>query len=226
MKNAEREEKYYLKPHNIKVSKSRFNLDWCEELGCSPKVVFDCGSCDMGDAIRFKERFNCDVYAFEASPVRYEFCKKLSEIYDIPVYNYIICDNDQPRMFYESYSTREGGVDAQGSIFEHTEKYKAGFNFIEQTHQVSVPTKNIAQICAELNCEPDVLHIDIEGAELLAIKGLGNVRPKIVYMETITYYWHGFGPDEQEELKMLMSTLGYDLKLDLGADKLYALRNS
>src|SRR5262245_34445362 len=55
-----------------RLFRSGFNIAWIGELGLVPKVIFDIGAYDGGDAVRFKQKFpDAHVVSFEADPVRY-----------------------------------------------------------------------------------------------------------------------------------------------------------
>lgn len=60
---------------------------------------------------------------------------------------------------------------------------------------------------------PDVIKIDVEGAELQVLKGakeiLSKLRP-IIFLELHTFAWHHFGTTE-EELRELLDGLSYDI---------------
>lgn len=61
--------------------------------------------------------------------------------------------------------------------------------------------------------------MDVEGAEHTVIETLGDIRPKLIYME-----WRkGFflGSKTGRALEALLASLGYKLIVRLSADRLY-----
>lgn len=220
--NKPQQERYY-QYKGYKVSQSTFNPKWCKEVGLKPEIIFDIGSCDLGDAIRLKECFNCSTYAFEASPKRFEYCQKISELCDIPVYNYIVCDRSDEMIFYESHDSIQKEAGAQGSIFKHSDVYKKRHGHIAQKDGIKVQAKTLIEICDEIGKEPDLIHMDVERAELYVIKGMGSIRPKMIFLETLEDAFWQEAPSNQE-LYDYMDSIGYKLLLNTGADKLYGLK--
>lgn len=215
-----REERYTI--DGTQVSKSCFNLQWCGELGVNPQIVFDIGSCDGGDAIRFFKEFGCKVYAFEADPKRYEITKNNCIGYEgIEVTFGAVCDFEGETQFFQSTNTKTKDIDAQGSLYRHGTEYK--YNHIKQ-HQksINVPALTLEGFCKDNEiAEIDVLHVDVEGAELLVIKGMGDLRPKLLYVETLNVNEKWVDAPSVSELHQYILDLGYKLILDLGTDRLY-----
>lgn len=215
----------------IKLGHSSFNVAWMEELGIpDPKVIFDVGGYDAGDAIRFKSIFNAVVYCFEPDPVR---ALKISGLpftgSFIEFFPYAISDKNEAIPFYRSKCLLKDAGDlhspgdyaGQGSAYRHTETYKRLYPHIEQEEQpIWVQSYTIEEICyLEQKFEIDLLHVDVEGSEYKVIKGLGDIRPKVIYMETLRDAFEN--APGIEDLHELMISLGYELVQDFISDRLY-----
>src|SRR5215831_5120743 len=98
---------------------SRFNMAWLDEFRISPKVIFDVGSYDGGDSIRFKHRFpDARVIAFEADPERYAVVSANVAPFGIACVNAAVCDRDEPVPWYSSHDARfhSSKTGSQGSM--------------------------------------------------------------------------------------------------------------
>ena len=199
---------------------SGFNTDWLVELGIKPRVIVDLGSFDGGDAYRFKKTFpSARVVTVEADPTRYKIVKDTLMGEDIETFNYAACAIDAEIDWYTS--TIDGEINAQGSIYQHSEAYKKKFPTVKQT---SEPCKVLGRRFdtfakeQEIN-QIDLLHMDIEGAEHNVLQTLGDARPKLIYLEWRAGFFQGkaCGPDSEALLK----SMNYKLILKKTADRMY-----
>ncbi len=213
----------------VEFGRSHFNVEWVTAANANPKVIFDVGCYDCGDSIRFKRRFpECEVYSFEASALRHEKLKVTAEKYNLTLIPLAVSDSVGTATFYDSLvdGTR---VDAQGSFFKHTEIYQnTNPRIIQKDDGNLVETITVAKFCElkEIK-EIDLLYVDVEGAELQVIKGLGLLRPKMVFVETLDFsnknsepMWKGAATNSNE-LEQYLLSLGYVLIKILPADRLY-----
>ena len=70
------------------------------------------------------------------------------------------------------------------------------------------------------NITPDVLHIDVQGAEYYVISSLGEYRPTLIYLET-SETEHYKGSKSVADLNLLLTDIGYELVETLQYDSLY-----
>jgi FkbM family methyltransferase len=211
-----------------KFGHSSFNNWWLEELGITPKVIFDIGGYDAGDAIRFKNYFQCQVYCFEADPVRAKSIANYIEDYDVRFVGAAFSDQTGKTPFYTSLCMLKDAGDfhspgepgGQGSIFRHTENYSGTYPHIKQCDTPRmVPCITLSDFCKSCLIEQiDLAHIDVEGAEWNVIAGFGDVRPKLVYIEVLKGMFEG-----AKDAEALLRELGYKLIGDFGCDKLYMI---
>lgn len=218
----------------VEFGRSMFNLEWVTAVTDNPKVILDVGCYDCGDSIRFKRRFpNCEVYSFEASPQRHEKLKKTAEKYGLNLITKAVCDSVGTATFYNSLVDNER-IDAQGSFFKHTQTYKnKNPRIIQDENGVVVETTTIKSFATEKNISQiDLLYVDVEGAELQVVKGMGDLRPKLVFVETLDFanaskeaMWQGAATNSQE-LEDYLLNIGYELLKVLDADRLYVYKGN
>lgn len=213
----------------IEYGRSLFNLEWITAVTESPKVIFDIGCYDCGDSIRFKQRFpNCEIYSFEASPQRHSKLRETTSKYNLNLVPLAVSDKVGTTTFYNSLVDNQR-IDAQGSFFKHTDIYKAtNPRIIQESNGIVVQTTTVEAFCTSNQITHiDLLYVDVEGAELQVIKGLGTLKPKIVFVETLDFsntskepMWQGDATNSHE-LEQYLFSLGYVLIKALAADRLY-----
>jgi hypothetical protein len=138
-----------------------------------------------------------------------------------------VSDKVGEAVFYNSLVDNQR-IDAQGSFFKHTDIYKStNPRIIQSENGVTIQTTTVAEFCATNRINSiDLLYVDVEGAELQVIKGLGELRPKIVFVETLDFsnatkepMW--VGATNSTELEQYLFSIGYVLVKILDADRLY-----
>ncbi len=199
---------------------SAFNVRWFSELQVVPKTIVDLGSFDGGDAYRFKREFpSARVVTVEADPTRFEIARENLSGEDIEIVNYAACLRDGDINWY--VSTIDGEPHAQGSIYKHTATYQRKFPSVEQSIEpCTVRGRRFDTIAAELSItDIDLLHMDIEGAEHTVLQTLGNIRPRLIYLEWREGLFQGkaSGPESENLLK----AMNYKLVMHKGTDRLY-----
>lgn len=222
--------------NGMKLGHSSFNCAWLYELGIeNPKVIFDIGAYDAGDAIRFKTIFpDAEIECFEADPERAKIIREYSHDAGIMFMGAAITDFTGMIPFYQSKcnlkdagDTHEPGkIGGQGSIYKHGEIYKNLYPHIEQQAEpINVPCFSLSDYCRKwVDIKHiDLLHIDVEGAEMNVIKGLGLLRPKLIYVETLRDMFEGVAT--VTVLHATLCGMGYELVKDFVSDRLYIYAN-
>jgi len=155
-----------------------------------PKVILEVGSRDLSDSIQFSEAFpESRVIAFEPNPAQYKLCLEKSKNHpNIEVYDYACSDNEELIDFFVVEPN-----DGASSILEPMYTGSAG---IDQWSKISgIRARRLDDILHELGVESvDVIYMDIQGAELRALKGLGRYIDglKILQAETsLQPYYQG-----------------------------------
>jgi len=153
-------------------------------------VIFDIGSRDCLQSIEFYNIFpNARIYAFECNPNTLGLCKKNIEKYSdrITLIEGAVCDYDGTIKFYpinqkETITTWSDGNPGASSIFKSNGNYT-----IEKYVQDEITT-NCHRLDSVMNKysipKVDIIWMDLQGAELLALKGLGNYLENVKYIQT------------------------------------------
>lgn len=202
------------------VIHSRFNTGWLREAGIDPQVIVELGAFDGGDAHRFKRAFpQARVITVEADPDRIGVVRETLAGTGVEVHNFAACDTDGPVLWY--VSKIDGITHGQGSMFQHSEEYQRKFPFVKQADTpIEIAGKRFESFCAEAGLSTiDLLHMDIEGAELSVLRSIGDIRPRMIYLEWRPEPFRGH--DGTDRASDLLKRLGYRLIADLGSDRLY-----
>jgi len=209
---------------------SFFNLNWINEIiGNKENVtIFDVGAFNFYDSINFKRNFpKANVYALEAFAFNCQKYGQLAILNGVKIYNIAVSDKNGETVFY--YSTDYNGKEwtCSGSILKPSDKgiieIHPGLNYSKEG--IKVKTVRLDYFCKSNQIENiDIIHMDIQGAEYYAIKGLGPLRPKIIFCETCEYesYENSL---TLNDLDNLLSEMGYEIKGRFTDDTLYVLKD-
>lgn len=200
---------------------SGFQPDW---LDFSPEIIFEFGSFDGGDAIRLKAAYpKSTIYSFEPDPGRCSIIEKLG----ILIHYAAISDRNGIASFERCIDPNEGDLlyGPAGSLLKHKQKHLETFNHLSY-ELINVPTITLASFCLVSEIPKiDLLHMDVEGAELKVLHGLGKwLRPKAIFLEChMTEFYEGAAPISV--IEDWMHSNNYDCKVITEVDRLY-VRNS
>ena len=195
---------------------SSFNHNWIDQYVSNKNelVIFDIGAFDFKDSITFKNKFPiARVYAFEADESNIQKYARFAENAGVNVFNIAISNKNGETTFYNSETLYTGTWTSSGSILKPNTRansnegiHHPGLRF--NTTGYSVKCKTLETFCNENNITPNVLHIDVQGAEKLVMSALGNYRPEIVFAETCEFDTYQSNTNIQE-FDQLMNDLGY-----------------
>ena len=204
----------------LTLAHSKFNVNWLNECGITPSLIVDLGSFDGGDSLRFKNAFpSATVLTVEADPERFSIVQANTEAAGVIVLNRAICEVNEKVDWFSARVKSE--VQSQGSMFRHSERYRRRYPFVSQADDpIKIEGSRVDTLLETQGlATPDLLHMDIEGAEYLALKSLGEIRPRLIYLELRKKLFEGGA--EKGATHDLLSTMGYQLLLNLGTDRLY-----
>lgn len=207
---------------SVELYHSAFNVDWPTELGLDVRTVVELGSYDGGDAYRFRKAFpSARVISVEADPTRFEIVSRNLEGQNIEVVNYAACATDGDVDWF--VSTIDGAPQAQGSMFRHSDMYQKKFPNVQQAQEpLKVRGRRFDTLARELSVnEVDVLYMDIEGAEHTVLQSLGDIRPRLIYLEWRSDYFKDARSSRDTE--ELLARYGYRLVLLKKSDRMYFL---
>jgi FkbM family methyltransferase len=151
-------------------------------------VIFDIGSRDCIQSIEFFNKFpNAKIYAFECNPNTLEICKNNIKPYSdrITLIEGAVCDYDGNITFYpinqkKTITTWKDGNPGASSIFKSNGKYNIETNIQDE---IESHCHRLDTVMNKYDIQTvDILWMDLQGAELLALKGLGNYLQKVKYI--------------------------------------------
>ena len=208
-----------------------FRFEWVEQyLGHDPKVIMDAGCYDCTDSIAFKEQYpDARVIAFEGCPDNYRriLMQGLAEAAGVEAWHFAVCDHENGVDFNSNSDTNQNGHFGQtGSILPFSQKLIDTWPSITVKPPRKVASVRLDSFCARWGIEGiDLLHMDVQGAEYFALLGLGEMRPKMIYLEidetAETGRYVGAVPEDQIKGWFLES--GYVERWRSAADALYVL---
>ncbi len=155
-----------------------------------PYTIFDVGSRDCLQSIEFYHCFpNAKIYAFECNPNTISLCKKNIEQYTdrITLIEGAVCDYDGEISFFpinqeKTITTWKDGNPGASSLFKSNGTYT-----VEQYVQDEITT-NCHRLDTVMNKysiqKVNIIWMDLQGAELLALKGLGMKLNDVQYIHT------------------------------------------
>jgi len=213
----------------VKMYKSEFNQEFIKKhLDKNPTVIVEFGSYDGGDGVYYKKLFpDAEVYSLEADADRFEVVRANGEIFGLNTYNYAVCEYDGEIEFYSvedpnvmDHTLKTG---SSGSINQRTTLYKNMFPHLKEREGYKVPCTRLDSFCKSQGLKNiDFLHVDVEGAEHRVIQGFGELRPKLVWMETyLGKDYYGENAYVTEDLHQSMTSIGYVVVESTPADTLY-----
>jgi len=213
----------YKSPWNNRELWSTWNCDINlvkKMLGENLNTILEFGSYDGGDGIKYKYHFpKAEVYSIEPSTSCYEKIKPL-EKYGLKVFNYAISDIDGEIDFYETFDENKNNYAPCGSLNKNFVSTTTGKIPLTIMKPIKVVTKRLETFCKEQNISIiDYLHVDVEGFSVEVLKGLGNLKPRGIYIE-VGSETH----NHSEKVKQILEK-NYIKITSRGADEFWVLKS-
>ncbi len=152
------------------------------------KCIFELGARDCIDSIILYEHFNCPVIAFECNPDSILECKKsiLSVTYPIYLVEKAVHEENKIVTFRPFIRSKYDNIGAS-SLFEidfitnrsHTDN---DYGKKDVQDNIEVEAIRLDKYISESGKKPDLICMDIQEAELIALKGLGNNINRVKYI--------------------------------------------
>jgi len=153
-------------------------------------IIFDLGSRDCIQSIEFYKTFpNAKIYAFECNPNTLKLCENNIKPYRdrITLIKGAVCDYDGDITFYPinqqmTITTWRDGNPGASSIFKSNGNYT-----VEKYVQDEIKTNchRLDTIMKTYNIpKVDIIWMDVQGSELLVLKGLGDHINSLKYIYT------------------------------------------
>jgi FkbM family methyltransferase len=182
------------------------------------RVILDIGSRDALEAIALKDHFpKATVYAFECNPPAIERCvENIGDREDIILIPKAISDECGPVDFHaidpeRTITTWPDGNIGASSLFIANPAYP-----IETYHQnkITVEAITLSQWAADIGVNTiDIIWMDLQGAELKALRGLGKLihTVSVIYTE-VEYREMYFGQPLFPEIDEYLTSRGFHLQ--------------
>jgi FkbM family methyltransferase len=154
-------------------------------------VIFDIGSRDCMQSIEFYNEFpNAKIYAFECNPNTLHICRKNIEKYldRITLIEGAVCDYNGIIQFYpidqqRTVTTWEDGNPGASSLFKSNGNYDYVEKYVQ--NEITVNCHRLDTVISKYGIDKvDIIWMDLQGAELLALKGLGDYFTNVKYIHT------------------------------------------
>lgn len=208
------------------LAQSRPHDDWMTQhfQGKEQLTIFDVGACECLDSIRYQRLFPmATVHAFEANPRNVARAKETLEKYghDEVVLNGVALSNTIGELvFFCSEGVPDGKLNDRhwdygnksGSILEpDMEKIRSVWTWLNFRKQEKVPCTTLAAYCEANQVEKiDLLHLDVQGAELMVLQGALPIIQAInaIWLEVSSERFH-VGQAVAGDLHPFLETNGF-----------------
>lgn len=153
-------------------------------------IIFDIGSRDCVQSIEFYHTFpNAKIFAFECNPNTLHICRKNIEPYNdrITLIEGAVCDYDGTITFYpinqkETKTTWVDGNPGASSLFLSNGTYEHE-TYVQD--EIKTNCHRLDTVMEKYNIKKvDIIWMDLQGAELLALKSLGEFLKYVKYIHT------------------------------------------
>jgi len=156
----------------------------------APYVIFDIGARDCEQSIEFYQQFpQAKIYSFECNPNTLPLCRKNIEPYQdrIQLIEGAVTDYDGTITFYpidqeKTVTTWQDGNPGASSIYKANGTYE-----VEQYVQYAIDASchRLDTVMTANGIERvDIIWMDLQGAELLALRSLGDRIHQVRYVYT------------------------------------------
>lgn len=146
----------------------------------TPTGVFHIGASTGQEAKDYFESYVDNVIFIEAIPAVFEqLCRHLAPYPRMVAINECIGDEDGKQMTFHISNN-----EAQSSSLLDLDYHKTDHPDVHFTHDIPVVTKRVDTLLKEKGLsltDYDFLNIDLQGAELMALKGMGEELKKVKY---------------------------------------------
>jgi len=193
-----------------------------------PKVIIEFGSYDGGDGIWLKNQYpKARVVSIEADPIRCQVIRETNEKLGtgLEILEYAVSDFDGEVEFYQTFDPNEEKflVGGSGSLHRKTEKYKGIYSHLSEGKPIIVRSRTLKTLCRKLEIEKiDLLHMDVEGAEMKVIRGMGSLRPRVIFLEKHLGEDMYEGAYDWKEMKSHLLSLGYFFVTETQSDAIFS----
>lgn len=194
-------------------------------------TIFDVGACECLDSIRYQRMFpTANIHAFEANPRNVARAKETLAKFgheEVILNGVALSDKVGELDFFCSEGAPDGKLNDQhwdygnksGSILEpDMEKIRSVWTWLKFQKQEHISCTTLAAYCEANQVETiDLLHLDVQGAELMVLSGAGNMIESItsIWLEVSENRFH-VGQAVAGELHQFLAGHGFNCEVRLG----------
>ncbi len=159
-------------------------------------IIFDIGACEGEDAVRYSNMFpNARIFAFEPRPDNlnkvHENLKRYQKK-NVMVSDFALSSSNGKATFFLSSGKPGNATEGENwdfgnkssSLLPPSEQMKEATAWLNFDQTIEVNTKRLDEYCAEHQLtQIDLIHMDVQGAELMVLEGAG------IFLEKIKCVW-------------------------------------
>jgi len=182
-------------------------------------VIFDVGCCEGEDTIRYSRFFpESSIYSFEPHPENFKKTISNLEKYNIEnskVFNVALSNVDSKIDFYLSEGhpsnlpiTNEWNYGNKSSSILPAKELHERYDWLRLKNKIEVESITIDRFCQNNNINNiDLLHLDVQGAEILVLEGAKNMIDSIniIWLEAETVELYKDQPLKDDVVNFLNS---------------------
>jgi FkbM family methyltransferase len=183
-------------------------LELCQEFGITPKGIIHAGAHDGQQATRYVDAGIAKSLLIEANPSVY--ARLEMNVTGLNGVTAIHCAASDQNAMAE---LRVASSDQSSSVFPFA-RYQAIHPSVRQTSLTEVPAKTLDQILQDTGQDAgefNLLHLEIQGGELLALKGAAGLLPNVQAILTELNYEELYtGGATVEQMDAFLEARGFD----------------
>jgi len=162
------------------------NYTWSFPYIKDVKVAFEVGSRDLLDANKIADKYNCKVYSFECNPDCIRECLKNNTDNRVTLIQKAVCEKDGKISFMPFDLSKYNNMGAS-SIYEidftkNRPYYDPDYGRKDVQKTVEVSSCRLDTFCNEQTELPDAIFMDVQEAELVVLKSMGELLKKVKYI--------------------------------------------
>ncbi|MEJ0104610.1 MAG: FkbM family methyltransferase [Bacteroidota bacterium] len=202
-----------------------------------PLTIFEIGACEGEDSIKYSRFFpNALIYAFEPLPSNADIIEKNLKRYNVgnvKLNNIALSDKKGESEFYVSsgnpanIEVNDWDFGNKSSSLLAPDLHHEVSSFIKFNEKIKVETNTLDSFCSENNIrEVDFIHMDVQGAELMVLKGSEGMMASIkaIWLEVSKvelYKNQPLATDIEKFMKFHGFAMVKDCLYNLTGDRLY-----
>lgn len=201
-------------------------------------VIFDIGACEGEDSIRYAKMYrHATIFSFEPLPKNFKKVQENIQKYSMGnIFSFCLAlgDTEGETKFYVSTGSPEGADEFsdwdygnKSSSLLPPNQVTTHYAWLKFDETITVKTTTLAQFCGEHHIDKiDLLHMDVQGAELMVLNGAETYleKTKAVWLEVEAVSLYKDQP-LKNDVQVFMAHHGFIKVVDktdsLSGDQLY-----